>query len=147
MVSCRYVTAFTYLHLLDQGSLTMQDVKAHVKLQPCCGTLSYSKIPTYYTYCLGMTGTLECLTKVCVTVPVKFSNALNLFSSFYTRVLKSTLLPSGAKRIAFTIRLSSAHLPALHLCKKDAQCPPRRATREHARGDWIIRRVLQCNLG
>jgi hypothetical protein len=60
----------------------MQDVKAHVKLQPCCGTLSYSKIPTYYNFCLGMTGTLECLTKVCVTVPVKSSNDLNQILDF-----------------------------------------------------------------
>ena len=40
----------------------MEAVRAHVKLQPICGTLSYSQIPTFYDYCLGMTGTLECLT-------------------------------------------------------------------------------------
>jgi hypothetical protein len=63
-VSCRYVTAFTYLHCSDQGDLIKKDVRAHVKLQPICGTLSYSTILNYYTHCLGMTGTLECLTKV-----------------------------------------------------------------------------------
>ena len=78
-VSCRYVTAFTYFHYVEKGDLTMQDVRAHVKLQPICGTLSYSTILNSYKYRLGMTGTLECLTKV----PLWLSTAtahLDLFS-------------------------------------------------------------------
>ena len=61
-ISYGYVTAFTYFHCEEQGSVSMEAVKANVRLQPICGTLSYSQIPTFYQYCLGMTGTLECLT-------------------------------------------------------------------------------------
>jgi hypothetical protein len=40
----RYVTAFTYLHCEEHGRLNMDAVRAHVKLQPICGTLSYSQV-------------------------------------------------------------------------------------------------------
>ena len=56
-----YVTAFTYLYCKEEsGKVVEQDVRARVKLQPYCGTLSYSEIPNFYKYCLGMTGTLDC---------------------------------------------------------------------------------------
>jgi hypothetical protein len=62
-ISYGYVTSFTYLQCEEHGRLTMEAVRAHVKLQPVCGTFSYSQIPTFYDYCLGMTGTLGCLTR------------------------------------------------------------------------------------
>lgn len=59
-ISYGYVTAFTYTHCQDMGLLSECDVEANVKLQPSCGTFSYSEIPKFYQYCLGMTGTLDC---------------------------------------------------------------------------------------
>jgi len=61
-ISYGYVTAFTYFleNKLDPTKLTNEDLRARVKLQPDCGTLSYSLIPTFYTYRLGMSGTLDC---------------------------------------------------------------------------------------
>ena len=60
-ISYGYTTSFTYFHCKDKlGSLKEEDVRAQVKLQPSCGTLSYSEIPTFYQYCLGMSGTLRC---------------------------------------------------------------------------------------
>lgn len=61
-ISYGYVTVFTYLYCEEQGKLESGRAMEHVKLQPICGTLSYSQIPTFYDYCLGMTGTLDCLT-------------------------------------------------------------------------------------
>jgi hypothetical protein len=74
----------------------MQDVRAHVKLQPICGTLSYSTILNSYKYCLGMTGTLECLTKVCATLAVNRDGSFGFvfFQERCTQATKSTrLLP------------------------------------------------------
>ena len=139
----------------------MQDVRAHVKLQPICGTLSYSTILNSYKYRLGMTGTLECLTKVCATLAVNRDGSFGFvfFQERCAQVTKSTrLLPqlviinflhtftmtfvfSGAKRAAFTIRLPPAHLPALHLRQKGAQRPG------HHSGERIIRRIFQDHLG
>jgi len=55
-----YVTAFTYLHEKQHNRITDEVVRKYVKLQPVCGTLSYSKIPELYDHCLGITGTLDC---------------------------------------------------------------------------------------
>ena len=65
-ISYGYVTAFTYCQELEQPSRTARkrlsedDLLANVKLQPLCGTFSYSEIPNFYQHCLGMTGTLDC---------------------------------------------------------------------------------------
>lgn len=60
-ISYGYFTAFTYFDCRDRrGRLKEEDVQARVKLQPSCGILSYSVIPQFYQYCLGMTGTLRC---------------------------------------------------------------------------------------
>lgn len=71
-ISYGYVTAFTYMHCQEMGvkSLSEADVRANVKLQPMCGTFSYSEIPSFYQNCLGMTGTLdcECASSACVCV-------------------------------------------------------------------------------
>jgi hypothetical protein len=59
-LSYGYVTAFTYMHCQEIGKLSEVDVRENVKLQPSCGTFSYSEIPSFYQCCLGMTGTLDC---------------------------------------------------------------------------------------
>ena len=59
-ISYGYLTSFTYMDRLDMGKLSERDVEESVKLQPSCGTFSYSEIPKFYSYCLGMTGTLDC---------------------------------------------------------------------------------------
>ena len=60
-ISYSYVTAFTYMYCEEKGELSKEDVKANVKLQPLCGTFSYSEIPKFYEQVLGMTGTLDCM--------------------------------------------------------------------------------------
>ena len=52
-ISYRYVTAFTYMHCQEMGRLSEDDVRANVKLQLLCGTLSYSQIPRFYQHCLA----------------------------------------------------------------------------------------------
>ena len=57
-----YTTCFTYLLEVEKRILQLANVKEHVKMRLVCGGLLYSMIPTFYAFCLGMTGTLDCLT-------------------------------------------------------------------------------------
>ena len=81
-ISYGYVTAFTYCQEMAQPSRTARkrlsedDLRANVKLQPLCGTFSYSEIPNFYQHCLGMTGTLdcECSSSACVCTQIADSH-------------------------------------------------------------------------
>lgn len=104
-LSYEYVTAFTYLHYQSIYSLNM----AHVKLQPVCGTFPYSQIPTLYDYCLGMTGTLECLTQEheALLQNYDFTRRTFLPSTFQKKLLevKKTLVVYGSYDEYFKIIL------------------------------------------
>ena len=75
-LSYGYVTAFTYMHGQENVMLSEVDVRKNVKLQPSCGTFSYSEIPSFYQCCLGMTGTLdcECSSSACVCTQIADSH-------------------------------------------------------------------------
>ena len=68
-----YVTAFTYHYEIDRGQIDPKilldksdseglQCSTIMGMEPVCGVLSYSQIPEYYDFSLGMTGTLDCLT-------------------------------------------------------------------------------------
>jgi hypothetical protein len=57
-----YTTFFTYFMEYEKGNLTSENIKKYVNIEFVCGGLLYSMIPTYYDFCLDMTGTLDCLT-------------------------------------------------------------------------------------
>ncbi len=57
-----YTTCFTYLMEYEKKRLSYANIQKHVKMTIVCGGLLYSVIPTFYNFCLGMTGTLDCLT-------------------------------------------------------------------------------------
>mmetsp|Transcript_7798 Transcript_7798/g.12403 ORF Transcript_7798/g.12403 Transcript_7798/m.12403 type:complete len:607 (+) Transcript_7798:2-1822(+) len=81
-----YVTVCTYLYLIDQGTLKLEDVHEKIKLHFTCGGLLYSSIPDAYDLALGMTGTLDCLSDE--------QNDLLKMYGFNTK----TILPTTFKR-------------------------------------------------
>ena len=60
--SYSYLTAFTYFQCCEDGQLSEDAVRQNIQMQPVCGSILYSCIPRLYNVCLGMTGTLDCLT-------------------------------------------------------------------------------------
>ena len=60
--SYSYYTAFTYFYACSLNQLREDDIRDKIKLRPLCGSILYSEIPMFYTFTLGMSGTLNCLT-------------------------------------------------------------------------------------
>ncbi|EKX34462.1 hypothetical protein GUITHDRAFT_119385 [Guillardia theta CCMP2712] len=62
LVSLGYVTTLTYLYCCDVSlQFRLEQIKDKLHISPVCGELLYSQIPNGYAFCLGMTGTLDCL--------------------------------------------------------------------------------------
>ncbi len=62
IISYGYETVFSYFLLVDQ-KIFRDNVKKGMRIACPCGKLLYSEIPRNFRLCLGMTGTLECLSK------------------------------------------------------------------------------------
>jgi len=96
-ISYGYTTAFTYFHCRELGKLAWKDVRAHVKIQPVCATLSYSEIPKFYQCCLGMTGTLDC---ECIVYPLTHYTCKHKYAQASAH--KQTFIDRTEKMVAIT---------------------------------------------
>eukprot|EP00961_Rhodomonas_salina_P175252 2363926-Rhodomonas_salina.1 len=57
-----YTTAFTYFHCWQvRKVISKEQVEQHAEICPLAGMLLYSSLPRAYDYCIGMSGTLSCL--------------------------------------------------------------------------------------
>uniref|UniRef100_A0A6B2KYW0 SecA family profile domain-containing protein n=1 Tax=Arcella intermedia TaxID=1963864 RepID=A0A6B2KYW0_9EUKA len=60
-----YRTAFAYLHFLERGDITKEEVvKENIGFYIGCGNLSFAELPTDFNCIMGVTGTLSSLTEV-----------------------------------------------------------------------------------
>jgi hypothetical protein len=65
-ISYGYVTDFQILSLHERKRLNLQtthkDVYKMIGIKPICGIFSYAQLPKHYSFVLGVTGTLKCMT-------------------------------------------------------------------------------------
>ncbi len=94
-----YTTCFTYLMEYEKKRLSYENIKEYVKMRIVCGGVLYSMIPTYYDFCLGMTGTLDCLTasQNSLLQDYNFKRRTYLPSTFNKKALNESHDPGSVK--------------------------------------------------